>query len=238
MNMKDNRISNISFKSNIRFISAKEYETMAKSARTTLVSEMWNLSHVRNIDNKITTKRIKYCVAGTLNDNRKSVIFHLYPDLLYNSKGKKFKNLTEFAEMLRAMSKENSLKGLVIGGVSKPCDFDKGQYSLKLLNYLKKALNKSDRKNFSIFFAQNSRNPDSIELPQSAFYYIKSNDTYYVNCQEVDKNDKLFELLDKDSIRNHFDLIQIADKDKVYVGLRSNDEIPATFWNKNSFAKK
>lgn len=240
-NMQNNILNNtnISFKSNIRFIPYKNYRELADAPKIEVVREMWHMGHVKEVVNRGATEGIQYCLAGIMNNikEKRDFIFHWWPDLLYNSKGKKFEHLIEIGKTLKNLAQKEKLKGLVIGGTSKMCDFDKSQYSLKLLNYLKKSIKMSDKKDFTIFFSQNSKNADFI-FPETAFVYKKNNDTYYVNCRDVDDSKEgLFDLLNKNEIRDHFGLIHIAGGDKIFLGLDSQEQIPNEFWNKNRFAK-
>lgn len=106
------------------------------------------------------------------------------------------------------------------------------------MNYFKKILNSEERKRFTIFFGQNASELDGYN-PKSAFLYSKHDDTYYVNCQKFDKSKYAdIDILDKTDIKSHFDLINIAEQDKVFIGLESKEEIPKSFWQRNRFENK
>lgn len=238
--MKNNNVTNISFKSNIRFIPYKEYEKLSTIPKTDIVKEMWDIDSVCQIKDYGATKDVKYCLAGVLKNltTKKDFLFHWYPTKLYESFGfgAPKDNLIKINTKLKEVIKHNQLKGFIIGGFSKNCDNkhnhyylgEKSELSKKLLKFLQRPFKLKNRKNFTIFSGQN---PEDKWLPESAFVYSKQNDTYYVNSKcymDYGSGD----LLDKDKIRKHFDLIHVADDDKVFIGLDSQEAIPKEFWKK------
>lgn len=245
-NMQNNINSSISFKSNIRFIPYREYDRLSKLPRIGIVKEMSDINSVHQIKDYGATKDIKYCIAGVLKNltEKKDFLFHWYPTKMYNDFGfgSPKDNLINIKTKLKELVKHNQLKGFLIGGFSKNCDNKNNHYFLgekselsdKLLKFLQRPFSFKNRKKFTMFFGQNS---ESNWLPESHFVYSKPNDTYYVNSKcfmDYGSGD----LLDKDKIRKHFDLIHIADDDKVFIGLDSQEAIPNKFWNKNKFWKK
>lgn len=240
-----NKIQNVSFKSNIRFIPYKEYERLVLEHNILQVKEMEKLEDVYEIISYGATKATNYCLAGVLKNSteKRDFLFHWYPTKLYNDFGfgTRKDNLIKIGEQLKKLVKTNSLKGFVMGGLAKSCDSSNNHYylgerselSVKLLNFFKKIFTLPERKKFTMFFAQKS---EDGWMPESVFVYSKQNDTYYVNSKFY-RDYGGGDLLDKDKIRNHFKYIQVADGDKVFIGLDSEDAIPNKFWNKNEFKK-
>lgn len=244
INMKNNAVSNISFKSNIRFIPSNTYEDLVKSTRAHVSTEMSKVSELYEISSYGSTKGIKYCLAGVMNNltQKKKLLFHWYPTKMYEDYGfgQKRSNLLDIETQLKKMTKEK-IRGFLIGGLSKSCDNEKlrnylgpkSELSFKLLNCFKKILKPSQKRKLTVFFSQN---PKNNWVPESAFMYSKANDTYYVRCKHG--SDYFWkDLLTKEDIKNNFDYIKIADRDRVFIGLDSEEAIPNKFWNKNKFAR-
>lgn len=245
--MKNQKVSNISFKSNIRFIDTINYKKIVKELNAPKVIEMWNIDSVRQIKSCSETDHINQCIAGVLQIPQKanrvqSLIFHWCPDRLYENLPQNKDNLIQIGKKLEEFSKVRKLKGFIIGGTSRKCHVQscyENKLSVKLFNFLKKSFKLGKKNNFTIFFSQKTKKREFINFSESAFIYSKKNDTYYVNCSEFfgSKKTGWENILKKNDIRNHFDYIHVADDDKVFIGLESEEEIPNEFWNKNEFEK-
>lgn len=221
----DNKTSNINFTSNIRFISYKGYEKLASMPNTAFVKEIHNLRQVETIKNQGATNGVIYCIAGVVKDfNEKTTkLFHWFPNLL----------LTEFSTVridilkneLNLLSK-HKIKGFLIGGITKGPDGTDPKFghklSTKLINIIKAPFKNARKADFTLFFSQDAKHVDSKHRPEAAFVYNKKNDTYYVNCKKYE-NEKWNDLLDANKIRDHFDYINISEKDKVFIGSKQID---------------
>lgn len=239
--------SNISFKSNIRFVPSKEYKELLTNLGAKFVGEMWNINSVSEIKSCCYTDHINQCIAGVLKipngiSNVKQLIFHWFPDRLYENTVQNKDNLIQIGKKLEEFSKVGKLKGFIIGGTSRKCHVQslyENKLSIKLFNFLKKPFKLRKKDNFTIFFSQKTKKREFINFAESDFIYSKKNDTYYVNCSEFlgSKEPRWEDILEKNDIRNHFDFIHVADDDKVFIGSDSQEQIPNEFWNKNEFAK-
>lgn len=239
MGMKTNNVSSQSFKSHIRFIDSRDYEYVLRQAGAGFSKEMWQLNDVDKFENSQATERILYCIAGVMRNltEKSDYLFHWYPKRLFENDGygSKNDNLTKIEAKLKELSKSNKLEGLLVGGMSKDYSREKSKMSLKVLNVLKNAIRPENKDNFTVFFAQNIKNNES-NWPETAFLYSNVNDTYYIRCRHSASNYR-YDIWGEDNIRKHFDFIHIADKDKVFLDLDSQDVVPNEFWNKNKFAK-
>lgn len=235
--------TNISFKSNIRFISNREYKNLLNRIPGVYAREMSDLKYAELIKDNGLTDGIKFCVAGVLNNLTKGedFIFHWFPNCMFRGIFNQYKlpNLIEITDKLKEVKKSDELKGFLIGGLSKSIKKDKNKISLRLLNALKRPFKLQERTKFTMFFSQNF-NKLNGKYPESAFAYSKSKDTYYVNAGSYAGFDeqRFADLLDKDEIRDHFDFIHVADDDKVFIGSDSQERIPNEFWKKNTFAEQ
>lgn len=239
-----NNVQNISFKSNIRFVSHSQYKQLEQLSKVK-VEEMWDINSVQKVEINGSTNGIRFCIAGVLKNltDNNNFLFHWFPGKLYHQFKPgipKTKKLKKIQEKIRESIKNKEVKGVLIGGLSKTSSKELNQLSLKLLNVLKKSFNAEERKNFTIFFSQGNFPTLEYTWHDSEFFYSKPQDTYYINTSSHTYHPKMesANLMDKDEIRQNFDLIHIANDDKVYIGLNSKTPIPNEFWNKNSFAKK
>lgn len=230
--------SSVSFTSNIRFIPFSRYEKIAKEPDATRVSEMWNLNHVREIENKAkgATDGIIYCVAGIIKNVEKTTgqkvdfLFHWFPKPMFE--GDRFYcsgQHSELKEAIKNAAKSKDSKGFLIGGISKDAPYS-NSLSLRLINFLKHPFKKEHRNHFTMFFSQDCKDADIYHRPKSAFVYDKKTDTYYVNCQK-DVKGKFRDLMNKDKIKQHFDYIHISPEDKVFIG---REQVPREFFNKRN----
>ncbi len=239
INMQNN-ISNISFKSNIRFIPYKTLDKMLNNSHVKYSGAMFDLCQINKVEQSSATKGIIYCVSGVLKNMSENIdyLYHWCPDYLFKKpSGKKDNSLLAIGKKLQETKTSNEVKGFIIGGLSKSCDTEKSELSLKLINYFKKMFNAKERSNFTVFFSQKTSDKKGFS-PRSAFIYSKKEDTYYVNCQKFDIfKDEDVDILDKNQLKNNFDFINISDEDKVFIGIDSNEDIPKSFWQKNNFKK-
>jgi len=225
----NNMTSNINFTSNIRFISCARYEKLTNKPDLIKVQEMWQLGQVKEVQKKGATGTIIYCVAGIIKDlNKKSdYIFHWFPTNMFKADPTTAKNQLKIKKAMEYMAKNKEVKGFLIGGICKK-DAYVNALSMKLINFIKTPFKKTERKDFTMFFAQDTKYAFAWDRPQSAFLYNKETDTYYVNCKSA-QDGRWHDLLNKDEIRKHFDYISISPNDKVFIG---HEQIPNEFFNK------
>lgn len=234
--------NNLSFKSNIRFVSEGEFKKLLKTP-TSKVEEMWEIEKLQEIHGRGMTEDIMYCVAGLITSikDSKDYIFHWYPDELLGGRKQSIKlpNFQVIINHFASLKQNEKTKGLIIGGTSSSVSKTTSRLSTRVLNAIKRPLTQEQRNNFSLFFAQNS--PHKYKLtPQSEFIYSKRHDTYYIHSgvKSDEVEDEFVTLNTKEQIKDGFDFIHISDNDKVFVGLESDEAIPNEFWKKNLNTKK
>lgn len=228
-----NNFKKLAFSSNIRFVSKLKYDKL-KMFPSDFVREMESLSDVRKIKKVGRTDRIIYCLAGVL-DAKEKYIFHWYPSSLFKENHEATPELLDIEKALKILKKTNNLNGFLLGGLSNEVSLEYKLISLKLFNSFSKILKPEGKKNFTTFFGQKGQ-PLQLRWGFSSFIYKKSSDTYYVNCQNYKPYCNTPEdLLKPKKIKDNFAFINIAPKDKVFVGDDSKIPIPHAFWNKNEY---
>lgn len=238
----ENKVSNISFTSDIRFVTQNTYKRLINQSNVVKVSLMYRLNHVASFNKKGASEGISSCIGGinrNLSDNITDV-FHWDSCAFANVGYVEQLENQEITDALSILAKLKKIKGLLIGGVASPHeDFP---FSLKMVNFLKLPLKKTKKADFSMFLFQKKYKSKLINYPESAFLYDKEKDTYYINCTETKRlkanTYKRRDIMNRHKIRDHYGVIKISDNDKVFVGLKSKIPIANKFWNKNDIVKK
>lgn len=241
--MKNNNVSQLSFKSNIRFVPYERYRNLLfeNIGKIDIVQEMNNIKEVKKIKNLGVTQKIMYCISGILKDltEKNDFIYHWTPRFLYAGQNKT-DTLIEIGKKLKEFLKTHKTQGFAIGGLSKKSINYEKKLSKNLLDFLMRKLKPEEKNKYTIFFGQNNNSKDVMSpMPYSSFSYSPKHDTYYVNCRVFDslKKDYVDLELTKEKIRDHFDYIHIGDDDKVFIGIDDPEAIPNEFWNKNKINK-
>ena len=238
----ENKVSNISFTSKIRFVPSITVDKIIQKTLTVPVTEMFEVNHVKKINKTGATKRVLYCVAGLLKDikYKENKIFHWFPNRVVDDTYPCKCRSEKLKLAMSTLSEKNEYKGFLIGGILRDHPFE-NWLSAKMINLLKRGFKHVEKKDFTMFFSQDAKNIKNLELhvPESSFVYCEKNDTYYVNCKKYIYNDLdnyqdesgvWHDLLDKNEIRNHFEYISVSPNDRVFAG---GEEVPKSFWDKN-----
>ncbi len=238
-----NKVQNISFTSNIRFVSNSKYTKLSSSVHTKVVKEMSHAAEARTVEKCGATSGIVFCIGGILKDleYKNNFIFHWFPTEIVSDKPKSqyIRNAESLKTFIKNIPENSNLKGLLIGGLAKGSPKE-SLLSIRLLNLLKRSAKHIQKQDFSVFFSQKADGVKFESLwPEAAFVYNKPLDTYYVNCKKFqyidpsntkDARGLWIDLLDKNEIRDHFDYISISPNDKVFIGSK---QIPNEEFNKN-----
>jgi len=237
----DNKISNISFTSKIKFIPHWEYKLRTKYLNPVKIGEITDIKEVKKFDKRGATEKIIVCIGGVIQDlrSKRKRLFHWLPVGIVEDSQPSRENSKKITTTLQKTPKHHKLKGFIIGGYAKS-DKWLHEFSVKIFNTLKRSLKHVEDKDFTIFFAQ--REPRKIniyrEKPQTAFIYSNISDTYYVNCRKIknmglkNPQDQDFQdLLSKEEIYDYFDYIKLSPNDRVYARGRKT---PNSFWDKTN----
>lgn len=222
----ENRTSNISFTSNIKFINHARYTNLRINLNGTRACEMNKLEDTLEIANYGETRGIMYCIGVILKDlkTKNDYICHWHPGGFFKKKSNKNFGL-RLKQKLKHTSHEG-VKGLIVGGLSKDVDKRYHYESLRMFNLLKKGLQDIKQKDFSMFLMQSNKERRKGVWPHLSFIYSKKEDTYFIYYQ---KDRSKTDLITPEEIRNHFDYIHISPNDSVFVG---DNQIPNSFLNK------
>lgn len=230
-----NKVQNVSFKSNIRFVSNKDYLGMVRKLSPEGIDTAYDASGLPIVQKAGEANGITYCLAGLVKNATKKInlFFNLFPSLLFKASGHEEDTLTEIGKKISSIRKNDQIKGFIIGGVSEKNDKEINKSGFNLLKSLKKRFIQDEQSKITWFFGQKTEN-EELGLAKSAFIHDCITDTNYVNCQKFvpKKNETdMKDLLDKQEIKNNFESIHIADDDHVYMGLDSKEEIDRAFFN-------
>lgn len=228
----NNNIKNISFTSNIRFVSQNGLERLLMANKSTVqVKEMHQINQVEKVRETAETGGIIFCIAGLLKNisNNTNYIFHWWPRPLFDPTHSKF-NQAENNLIQKKITelKSNKIKGVLMGGIIEK-DSIRTKMSKRLLALLINPHKKNKNADFTIFFGQ--KNSTSCNRPESGFFYHEKNDTYYVSVLD----ERCRNLLAPQAIKNQFSFIQISPNDKLFIG---RNQIPNEFWAKSEIPKK
>lgn len=225
--------SNVSFKANIRFVTSKDYSAMAKTLQPLIFSEMRQLDEIETVLLDSCTSNIKNCVAGVLKkmNNFKQYAFHWFSGCMTKDA------LLKVETKLKRTKKKTHLGGFAIGGevmcLGECRESSAGQH---VIGTLAKCFSKEELEKFSLFLGQKNYFKN-LHFSRTCFIYSKKEDTYYVNSQLCLPEIGYKDVTTREDIRDNFEYINIANDDKVFIGLNSEDAIPREFLNKGDLDK-
>lgn len=175
--MKVNNTSDISFKSNIKFVDVNTFKNMVKSLNPKIheVRWPWSADTMKTGKNLYTTD-ILDCIAGGIVDNSKVTMFHLG---IYNQAKAKLKHQSGFdIENVRRrilekidLANEN-LHGIILGGFQLSPN---SKYNINQLNKIRKIFDEN-KIPYSIFGARK----DVHYFGKYSLFYSNKQDTWYI----------------------------------------------------------
>lgn len=203
MQISKNQNQNINFKSNIKFVSGKEFDS--KMFRRFFYcgkpQDPFISSFVKGKD--VWTPEVRTCTAGGVVDTNDVLAFHLID---------KAENITEakhsFADIIRNLTVETK-SALLIGSK----DVKSRKLSIPLFEQVKSELKKLVTP--SVFETHTNK------FAESNIGYEKATDTWFINTT-YPKHPMLpykrVDITDFETLQNNFENIKIAPQDRLFVG--------------------
>lgn len=228
----ENRVSNLSFTSNIKFVPYSRYERIADMGLlgTKFLYEMCDPRKITRITNRGVTDQIIYCLSGVVQNikNKRAFLFHWQPKKIVKDNEECRNATAKISKSLKNISAKNKFKGVLFGLISK--DFaEENRWGKDLFKLLKKNFKIPNKKDYTMFLFQDAKGLKSTDdWPKINFVYCKRNDTFYVNCRKT-IDGKWQDLRTKEQIRDHFGVIIPSANDKIFIG---NEQVPNSFWAK------
>ena len=211
--------NNISFKSNIRFVSPK---TMLRLNQHGDEIIFWEKNVIKSPE--FYSWNIKTCSGGGLiSPNKEAAGFHVLDDKIHYKANKNIVNYM-FSQIMPE-------RALLVG--SKDVAKYGYKYSVKAFNKFKKAIQK--RVKYVSVFERHTH-----EYSQTHYHYSLKNDTWTLCHQYLDKNKKEHYVKSIDELKNCFKTIYIANGDRLYIGRKkiTPQKHPELFQEKSTLLNK
>ncbi len=190
--------NNISFKSNIKFITSQEFHKNKNKGY--YIGYQHYCPNILKADKFFSTE-IRTCTGGGIIDkNGEAIGFHIWDDK---------KNSHNFHEIIAKMFRyiNNPERGLLIGSK----DLKSNPYSLKLFKKFKERFSQRIE-NLSLF--EKHKYPKS----ETNYAYSKNDDTWLICTNYITKDNNFKNIKSIDDLKEAFETIKIAKGDKLFIG--------------------
>lgn len=224
-------LSPLSFSSDIRFISSREFRKQVKISDLEKQGKAvtdWTLKGIV-YDKEAATDAIKPCVAGgiTHKKNFRDIMYHFSPAL--NASQETLDKISKtFSGTIKNLLNNfgDKVHTLIIGG------YNYIPNSFNLANTIKEACDTGENNQTTIFFGQDGAD--------TKIYFNSDKDTWLIAFNKPSCIQP-FETPTIENIKQNYDYIHIASEDKVFVG-NSTQAIPHELLNQektplNKFAQ-
>lgn len=228
MNNQISSQNNINFTQKIKFVPRKTIRRRARGFGVTRIKEIWDVKSVKEIKRKGVTDGVVYCLVGIFkrNNDRSPKIFHFFPDKFYDkAEFHANKYLNNFRVAWSNLFKDVKSRIFIIGGGAKG-HVKEGGWSEDLFKELMVPIEGNPSHECTFFVGQKVREGYS-DRPTLAFVHSKWRNTTYVTVVRKKLTGESVDMLDKNEIKDHFELIKVSDKDKVYV---MGKRVANAFW--------
>lgn len=196
--------NNISFKSNIEFITEKEFNK--NKDKGYYISYQHTHPNILKA-NKFFSLEIRTCTGGgIIDENGDAIGFHIWDDKVNM---KKFHDI--IVKMFQYIAKPE--RGLLLGSK----ELKSNPYSLKLFKNFKDEFQKRIS-NISIFEKHKNLNSETH------FAYSQKDDTWLICTSIVTKDKSLKNIKNVNDLKEAFETIKIADGDRLFIGKKEITE--------------
>lgn len=193
--------NNISFTSNINFVSARQFRKVVHKSGEYIPFNDYGTGKFCSVSSSFYTKCVRTCTAGGVIDSKTARGFHIKDS---------FENVNNIGNIYHSITEniEKPFENVLLIGSK---NLRMANYSTKIFGVFKNIFSKKS-KNISYFETFNDNRAEAH------IHYSRPKDTWTVNVQIFDrKKENYYSILTKEDLLKSFKNISVGKKDKIFI---------------------